>query len=78
MRLQAAGAFFVVRAKSNLLWWRRCSRPTDRQLDLRCDQTVVLIGRRPSPSTQRLRRVSYRDSDRQRTFHWGGYGLTDS
>ena len=29
MRLQAAGAFFVVRAKSNLLWRRRYSRPVD-------------------------------------------------
>lgn len=71
MRLQAAGAFFVVRAKSNLLWRRRYSRPVDKQLDLRCDQTIVLIG----PQTvakypQPLRRVGYRDSDQQRTFHF--------
>ena len=71
LRLQTAGAFFVVRAKSNLLWRRRYSRPVDKQLDLRCDQTIVLTGpqtvaKYPLP----LRRVGFRDTDQRRTFHF--------
>ena len=70
-RLHSAGAFFVVRAKSNLLWRRRYSRPIDKQLDLRCDQTIILTG----PQTvakypQPLRRVGFRDTDQRRTFHF--------
>ncbi len=70
-RLHSAGAFFVVRAKSNLLWRRRYSRLIDKQLDLRCDQTIILTG----PQTvakypQPLRRVGFRDTDQRRTFHF--------
>ena len=70
-RLHAAGAFFVVRAKSNLLWRRRYSRPVDKQLDLRCDQTIVLTGLQTvAKYPQPLRRVGFRDSDQHRTFHF--------
>ena len=70
-RLQAAGAFFVVRAKSNLLWRRRYSRPVDKQLDLRCDQTIVLTGPHTAAKyPQPLRRVGFRDTDQRRTFHF--------
>lgn len=70
-RLQHGAAFFVVRQKTNLLWQRRYSRPVDKQLDLRCDQTIMLTGRPtaakyPAP----LRRVGFRDVDQQRTFHF--------
>ena len=70
-RLLAAGAFFVVRAKSNLLWRRRYSRPVDKQLDLRCDQTIVLSGPKTAAKYPHpLRRVGFRDTDQQRTFHF--------
>ena len=49
-RLQSTGACFVVRAKPNLLWRRRYSRPVDKQLDLRCDQTIVLTGHKTAAS----------------------------
>ena len=69
--LQSAGAFFVVRAKSNLLWRRRYSRPVDKQLDLRCDQTIVLTGHKTVATyPQPLRRVGFRDTHQQRTFHF--------
>ena len=70
-RLQSAGAFFVVRAKSNLRWRRRYSRPLDKQLDLRCDQTIVLTGKTTAAKYPRpLRRVGFRDTEKRRTFHF--------
>jgi len=70
-RLQQAAAFYVVRQKTNLLWQRRYSRPVDKRQDLRCDQTIMLTGqptaaKYPAP----LRRVGFRDVDKQRTFHF--------
>ena len=70
-RLQSTGACFVVRAKSNLLWRRRYSRPVDKQLDLRCDQTIVLTGLKTAASyPQPLRRVGFRDTHQHRTFYF--------
>ena len=70
-RWHCAGAFFVVRAKSNLRWRRRYSRPVDKQLDLRCEQTIVLTGLRTAASyPQPQRRVGFRDTDQGRTFHF--------
>ena len=59
-----SSAYFVVRAKRNLLFGRRRSRPVDRGTGLRCDQTMVLraIGSaRHYPDA--LRRVSFWDAD---------------
>ena len=63
-RLHQSMAFFVLRAKSNLQFRRRCSHPVDHQTGVRSDQTVMLTGVDtrvwfPSP----LRRVSYYASD---------------
>jgi hypothetical protein len=41
-RFQEVGAFFVIRAKSNLHARRRYSHPVDRSSGLRSDQTVIL------------------------------------
>ncbi len=59
-----AQASFVVRAKKNLQFRRRYSRPVDRSTGLVCDQTVLLVTPRslagyPDP----LRRVRYRDPE---------------
>jgi hypothetical protein len=59
-----AQASFVVRAKKNLRFQRRYSRPVDRSTGLVCDQTVLLVIPRslagyPDP----LRRVRYRDPE---------------
>ncbi|WPL11904.1 Transposase DDE domain protein [Thiorhodovibrio litoralis] len=43
-RFQLAGAFFVIRAKSNTKMRRLHSRPVDKTTGLRCDQTVSLTG----------------------------------
>ena len=42
--LHQAGAFFVIRAKSNLDARRLYSAPTDRETGVRCDQTIALNG----------------------------------
>ena len=70
-RFQQAAAFYVVRQKTNLLWQRRYSRPVDKQQDLRCDQTIILTGRATAAKyPAALRRVGFRDVDKQRTFHF--------
>lgn len=43
-RLNEAGSFFVIRAKSNLRARRRYSRAVDKSTGLICDQTAVLTG----------------------------------
>jgi hypothetical protein len=60
-------AFFVVRAKENVLLERRYSRPVDKTIGLRSDHTVILtaIGSAkayPDP----LRRVTYFDAETNR------------
>ena len=67
--LHRLGAFFVVRAKSNIKFRRRYSAAADRSTGVRCDQTIVLTGvksrkRYPQP----LRRVGYRDAQSDRRF----------
>ena len=57
-------AFFVTRAKQNLQFYRRYSRPVDKNTGLRCDQTILLTGLRtaqdyPDP----LRRIQYFDAE---------------
>ena len=61
--LHRLGAFFVVRAKSNIQFRRRYSAAADKSRGVRCDQTIVLTGpetrkRYPQP----LRRVAFRDA----------------
>ena len=61
--LHRLGAFFVVRAKSNIQFRRRYSAAADKSKGVGCDQTIVLTGpetrkRYPQP----LRRVAYRDA----------------
>ena len=43
-RLTQAGAFFIIRPKSNTLFRRVYSRAVDKTTGLRCDQTVRLTG----------------------------------
>lgn len=61
-RFHDAGAFFVVRARSNLNFTRRYSAPVDRSSGLICDQTVTLnvyYSREGFPDA--LRRIKIRD-----------------
>ena len=63
-RLDQAEAWFVIRAKSNLDFYVVQSRPVDRAIGLRCDQTIRLRGclskhRYPGP----LRRIRFYDAE---------------
>ena len=62
-------AFFVVRAKSNLAYNRKASRPVDKSTGLRSDQTIVLTGFKPSKEyPDALRRVSYYDAKTKKLY----------
>jgi hypothetical protein len=63
-RFTEAQAFFVTRAKSNLDYSRRESRPVDRTTGIRCDETIVLCGPKTSKDYPTpLRRIRYTDPD---------------
>lgn len=67
--LAQAGAFFVIRGKSNLDFRRVYSAPTDRQTGLICDQTIALCGQYPSKHyPQHLRRIRFKDSETGKTL----------
>ena len=68
-RLNLAGAFFVIRAKTNLRCRRITSRPVDRTSGVICDQIVALtlkLSAKRYPA--RLRRVRYRDPQTGKTL----------
>ena len=61
-----ACAFFITRAKKNLQFYLRTSRPVDRSTGVRCDQIIRLSGirtRRHYPDT--LRRIVYFDAEKE-------------
>lgn len=61
--MHLAQAFFVTRAKSNLQYRRVYSRPIDKTTGLRCDQTIMLTGTKPSQGYPiQLRRVKFYDA----------------
>ena len=64
-----SNCFFIIRAKKNTVYYRKCSRSIDKSTGLRSDQTIKLIG----PKTSKLypiplRRITFRDEEQQRTF----------
>jgi hypothetical protein len=69
--LHTAGAFFVIRAKSNTKYQRRYSHAVDKSGGVRCDQTIVLTGvDTASAYPQPLRRVKYHDAQSGKTFNF--------
>lgn len=67
--LDQAGAFFILRAKSNTRLQRQYSRPVDRSTGLICDQVVRLTGARSAKDyPDQIRRVRYRDRERNQTL----------
>ena len=63
-RLHQAGSFFVTRAKANLRFTRRYSRPTDRSSGILCDQLGTLTGfysQQHFPTT--IRRIKIKDAE---------------
>ena len=65
--LHQSAAFFITRAKRNLQYVRRHSRPVDQATGLRCDQVIEFTGvcsRELYPEP--LRRIVYRDAQTQK------------
>jgi len=61
-----ACAFFITRAKKNLQFYLRTSRPVDRSSGVRCDQTIRLTGIRTAQRyPEALRRIVYFDAEKQ-------------
>ena len=62
--LHRAGAFFVTRAKSNMVSHRVYSAATDRTTGIICDQTIALDGSQTKRSyPEHLRRIRFRDPE---------------
>lgn len=56
-------AFFVTRAKSNLQFRRVYSHPVDKDLGLKCDQTIEFTGHQSAKDyPEKLRRIKYHDA----------------
>lgn len=67
--INTAGAFFVIRAKSNTQFKRRYSNIVDKTTSVLCDQVVYLTGKDTAqkyPDT--LRRIKYRDAETEHTY----------
>ncbi len=63
------GAFFVIRAKSNLKCRRIYSHPVDRATGVLCDQSVLLTGYYQAKHyPEKLRRVKYYDTTTEKTL----------
>lgn len=81
-RLNAVGAFFVTRAKSNFQFQRTASRVVDKATGLRCDQTVHLTGVYSQDDyTATMRRIRFKDPETGKrlvflTNHFGLPALT--
>ena len=69
--LNLAGAFFVIRAKSNTQYKRRYSHPIDKSGGAHCDQTIVLTGVNSATDyPQPLRRIKDHDAQIGKTFNF--------
>jgi len=67
--LHQTGAFFIVRAKSNLKFRRLYSHLIDKSTGLRCDQTIVFTGFYTAKDyPEKLRRIKYHDVETGKTF----------
>jgi IS4 transposase len=81
-RLHQAKAFFVIRAKEQLRFYRRYSHKVDYTSGLRFDQTILLRGFYASKDyPEAIRRIGYYDAEQERflvflTSHFGLSALT--
>lgn len=67
--LHQSSAFFVTRAKSNLQCRRIYSHPIDKEIGLKCDQTVRLTGFYAAKDyPEKLRRIKYYDAETDKTL----------
>jgi len=69
--MNCAGAFFVIRAKSNTKFERRYSHVTDKSGGVKCDQTIMLTGVDSAKDyPQPLRRIKYYDENTGKIFNF--------
>lgn len=67
--LDMIGAFFVIRAKSNLKFRRLYSHPVDKTTGIKCDQIIRLtVPRSAKHYPEKLRRVKYFDAKTKKTL----------
>jgi hypothetical protein len=67
--IELAHAYFVTRAKDNLAFERVYSHPVDKQIGLRCDQTIKLSVQKSAKAyPSHMRRVKYYDKELNKTF----------
>lgn len=68
-QMDQKGAFFVVRAKSNLRFRAAVSRKVDKATGLRCDQSIWLtVAKSRTLYPEKIRRIKYYDSEKDMTF----------
>ena len=67
--MHQAQAFFITRAKSNLLFRRVYSRSVDKSTGLRCDQTIALTAPKACKDyPQHLRRIKFYDAEHDKNL----------
>lgn len=67
--IEETNAFFVTRLKTSIKWTRIISRPVDKSLGVRSDQDILLCGQQTKEKyPKRLRRITFRDEERNRTL----------
>ena len=67
--IEEAKAFFVTRLKTSIKWTRVVSRPVNKSLGVRSDQDILLFSKQTKAKyPKRLRRVTFRDEDQNRTL----------
>lgn len=68
-KINSASAYFVTRAKTNLAFARISSNEVDKELGLRCDQTIRLtIDKSNKAYPEYLRRVKYYDKEQKKMY----------
>jgi len=68
-KINSASAFFVIRGKTNLAFKRICSNKIEKELGLRCDQTIRLtIYKSHKAYPEHLRRVKYYDKEQKKIY----------
>ena len=68
-KINSASAYFVTRAKTNLAFVRISSNEVDKELGLRCDQTIRLtIYKSHKAYPEHLRRVKYYDKEQKKMY----------
>jgi transposase len=68
-RIHLAGAFYVIRAKSNFVFKRLYSRPVDKSTGVRADQVITVTGFYTLKDyPEQLRRIRYFDSKTKKRF----------